>query len=92
MDLNLVLIIYIGVINIAAFFTMDYDKKLAISGRRRISEKTIFTLAIMLGSIGIYAGMYKFRHKTKHMKFVILIPIIIAINCVSTYYLFHMLK
>lgn len=82
-------LIYILIINIMAFIAMWVDKHRAINGdkRNRISEKTLFTYALLLGSVGIYTGMYTFRHKTKHMKFVIGIPIILIINCISIYYI-----
>jgi len=39
------------------------------------------------GAIGVYAGMYKFRHKTKHFKFVIFIPVLIVLNIITIYYI-----
>lgn len=80
-------IIYILIINIFAIILMKYDKKQAIKNNYRISEKTLFIISLLLGSVGIYIGMYMFRHKTKHAKFVICIPIIIVINLISIYYI-----
>ncbi|MNI60904.1 hypothetical protein D3C73_1161450 [compost metagenome] len=45
------------------------------------------TYALLLGSVGIYTGMYKFRHKTKHLKFTIGVPIMFILNCVTLYYI-----
>lgn len=83
------LTIYIVVINILAYIAMYDDKKKAKNGKflYRTSEKTLFTYALFLGSLGIYAGMYKFRHKTKHKKFTIGIPIMFFINLLTIYYL-----
>ena len=71
---------YFLIINFIGFFTMLYDKKLAIKNKFRVSEKSIFVLALLGGALGVYIGMYTFRHKTKHLKFTVLIPITIIIN------------
>jgi uncharacterized membrane protein YsdA (DUF1294 family) len=82
-------ILYTILINIISYFIMKLDKYYARENKRRISEKTLFTLALFLGAIGIYLGMYKFRHKTKHIKFTFLIPILIIINIISAYYIYN---
>lgn len=79
--------LYFLVINILAFCTMGQDKKLAINHNRRISEKTLFMFALLLGALGIWLGMYTFRHKTKHMSFVVMIPIIFILNIITIYYI-----
>lgn len=79
--------IYIILINFIGFFTMYIDKNKAKKGKYRISEKTIFIISILLGSIGVYIGMYKFRHKTKHTLFTVGIPICIIINAFCIYYI-----
>lgn len=66
---------------------MKYDKNQAINKKYRISEKNLFIIAILLGGIGIYIGMYTFRHKTKHVKFIVGIPIAIIINIITIYYI-----
>ena len=88
MELKYYFIIYIILINIISFFVMYIDKKKAEQNKYRISEKTLFILALILGGIGIYSGMYKFKHKTKHLKFTIFIPIIIVLNFITIYFIF----
>jgi uncharacterized membrane protein YsdA (DUF1294 family) len=66
---------------------MFIDKKKAKNGDYRISEKTIFIVSLLLGAIGVYVGMYKFRHKTKHSSFTLGIPICIIINILTIYYI-----
>lgn len=79
--------LYIILINFVGFLVMYIDKNKAKNGRYRISEKTIFVIALLLGAIGVYAGMYKFRHKTKHNIFTVGIPVLIIINIFSVYYI-----
>lgn len=67
---------YVIVINIIGFYLMKIDKNRAKRGGYRIPEKTLFTIAIIFGSIGITLGMKRFRHKTKHKSFVFGIPAI----------------
>lgn len=57
---------------------MYLDKKRAIKKQWRISESTLILTSILGGSIGSLIGMYTFRHKTKHLKFKLGIPIILA--------------
>ncbi len=63
------LISYVVIINIIAFITMGIDKWKAKKRAWRIPEATLFILAGVGGSIGAIAGMYTFRHKTKHRSF-----------------------
>lgn len=81
------LVIYILIINLFAIFLMKYDKVKAINNQYRINEKTLFLIALILGGVGIYIGMYLFRHKTKHVKFTVGIPLIIILNILTIYYL-----
>ena len=48
---------------------MGVDKKRARKHEYRISEKTLWTLAIIGGGTGAFLGMVRFRHKTKHSSF-----------------------
>lgn len=82
-------LIYLFVINCISFFMMYIDKRKAIKGTYRISEKALFISALLLGGIGSYIGMYKFRHKTKHTLFTVGIPVIIVINAFCIYYIIH---
>lgn len=82
-----ILILYIILINIYGFIIMGIDKNLAKKHKRRISENTLFTIAFILGAVGIYIGMFKFRHKTKHTSFLVLVPIMFILNIISIYYL-----
>ncbi|NLM72953.1 MAG: DUF1294 domain-containing protein [Clostridiaceae bacterium] len=71
------LIGYILTINIVAFTTALIDKLASIRQRRRIPEKTLFSLALLGGSVGLYLSMIIIRHKTRHLKFMLGVPLII---------------
>lgn len=73
-------------VNLLGFLLMYLDKKYAKEEKRRIKESTLFLTAILFGSLGILAGMYKFRHKTLHKKFTIGIPLIIVIQIIFIIY------
>ena len=64
-----VALIYIGLMSVWTFIVMGYDKRQAKEKARRISEKSLWTLAILGGGIGAYFGMQTFRHKTRHTSF-----------------------
>lgn len=68
---------------------MYIDKNKAKKGKYRISEKSIFIISLLLGAIGVYIGMYKFRHKTKHLTFTVGIPFLIVLNIVSVWYILY---
>lgn len=76
------MIIYLVLVNAAAFFLMLADKLKAKKGAWRIPERTLIGIAILGGSIGAIAGMNLFRHKTKHPKFSIGLPVILAVQIV----------
>lgn len=81
------IIIYI-MLNTVTYFIVAIDKYRAIKRKWRISEKTLFLLSIFGGALGVYVGMMIFRHKTKHLKFKIGIPIIIIIQIIIFIMLF----
>ena len=73
-------LIYVAAMTLIAFLAMGLDKLKAKRGARRISEKALFLLAILGGSIGSVAGMYAFRHKTQHWYFKIGLPLILLLQ------------
>ena len=71
------ILLYLTIINAAGFLLMLIDKQKARRGAWRIPEATLIWVAILGGSIGSLIGMYFFRHKTRHLKFVLGIPVIL---------------
>ena len=80
------LLIYLLTINAAGFLLMLIDKYKARKNLWRIPEKTLLGVAIMGGSIGSFAGMQLFRHKTRHPQFYIGIPVIMAVQMIAAAY------
>lgn len=78
---------YLLFINILGYLSMGSDKKKAREGKYRISEKALFTIAILGGSIGSIIGMRKFRHKTKHWYFKYGMPGIFILQIIVAFYL-----
>ena len=71
---------YLASVNLLAFTVYGVDKRRAKKDKRRVPEKTLFLLAIIGGSVGAWAGMYTFRHKTRHWYFVWGIPAILLVQ------------
>lgn len=80
------IIIYFIAINLIGFFVMWLDKKKAIKGAWRISEKTLFIITGLGGGIGTITGMYTFRHKTQKLGFVIGFPFITILEIITILY------
>ncbi len=81
--ITVILLIYIGIINLAGFILMGVDKKKAIRNAWRIPEARLFLCALLGGSLGCILGMYTFRHKTKHWYFVWGMPAILVLQIVA---------
>ena len=77
------LLCYLLIINAAGFLLMLVDKWKAKKNRWRVRESTLLLVAALGGSVGSLLGMYAFRHKTKHLKFTLGIPLILAGQCIA---------
>ena len=75
--------IYLIIINAIGFLVMLIDKHRARKNLWRIPERTLIWIAILGGSFGCLLGMYAVRHKTKHTKFTIGLPFILAVQIVA---------
>ena len=85
--LHNIIIIYLFSINIIAFITFGIDKWKATHDRWRISEKTLFGLTFIGGSVGAILGMRIYRHKTKHRTFTIGIPVILFLQVLGYWFI-----
>jgi uncharacterized membrane protein YsdA (DUF1294 family) len=77
-----IILILLLVINLISFFAFYSDKKKAERGEWRISETTLLLLAFCGGGLGAFLGMRIFHHKTKKMKFRILVPIFLILQII----------
>ena len=66
--------------NLITFLLMGLDKRLAVKGKRRISESTLILLALLFGAVGVFIAMPVFHHKTKKPLFLIMVPVALAVN------------
>lgn len=78
-----ILILYLLIVNAIGFILMLVDKIKAKKNLWRIPEATLFLVAVIGGSIGSILGMYTFRHKTKHIKFIVGMPLILAVQVIA---------
>lgn len=69
-------LIWAAVLCVILFFAMGIDKRKARKGRYRISEKSLFVMALLGGALGGWLGMRVFRHKTRHWYFRLFFPVI----------------
>ena len=82
------ILLYLLIVNAIAFILMLADKRMAQKNLWRIPEATLLLSAAIGGSIGSLAGMYTFRHKTRHLKFTLGVPAILIAQIAAVIYLF----
>lgn len=82
-----IVLMYLIIINAAGFLLMLVDKLKAKRGAWRIPEATLMGTAALGGSIGTLIGMYLVRHKTKHLKFTLGVPLILAAQLIAVIFL-----
>ena len=79
--------IYLVTVNLIAFILYGIDKYKSRKSKWRISERTLIIIALIGGSIGALLAMKAFRHKTKHKKFTIGVPIILVAQIATAIYI-----
>jgi len=78
---NVYLLFYFVFFTLAGFRVVVYDKKVAKQcWNRRVDEAAFFVLAIVGGAVGIFTGMLIMHHKTRKLRFMLGIPLIICIQ------------
>lgn len=76
-------VIYFAVISLVTAIVTAIDKYKAKKGSFRISEKVLFVLALLGGSLSEYLTMRLIRHKTLHKRFMIGLPLIMILQLVA---------
>lgn len=74
------ILIYLLLINIAAFAMFGMDKWKAKNRKYRIPEAALLLSAALGGSVGAICGMDFFRHKTLHRRFKVGLPLILFVQ------------
>ena len=80
---------YLLIINAVGFLLMLIDKYKAQNNLWRIPESALMGTAILGGSLGCIIGMYTVRHKTRHLKFKIGLPCLLAVQIIISIFLFQ---
>ena len=83
MELWQICLLYLAVVNVAAFAVCGWDKHLAQKQYWRIPEKTLLLFCALGGSPAFLLGMRCFRHKTRKPKFYIGVPVILLLQVVA---------
>lgn len=78
--------LYLVVMNLLGVYLMWTDKRRAKKHLWRVPEKALFGCSLLGGSIGTWAGMYLFRHKTRHWYFVVGMPLILLCQAALVIY------
>ena len=81
------LLLYLLIINALGVALMLADKWKARKNLWRIPEATLMAVAALGGSVGSLLGMYAVRHKTKHLKFTVGIPLILGLQLLLAVFL-----
>lgn len=66
--------------NLIALIAYVSDKRKAKKGKWRTPEAMLIAFAWLFGSVGALIGMYGFRHKTQHIKFILLVPLAFVVQ------------
>ena len=74
----LLLALYFLFISLVAMIVTYADKKKAKKGKWRVPEATLLIISALGGSVFMLISMLIIRHKTKKLKFMLGIPLIIA--------------
>lgn len=86
-----IFVVYIAVISVFSVIMCIYDKIISKRNRveLRVSEKALMILSALGGSVAMLITMLVIRHKTKHLKFMLGIPLIIVAQAVIVFLLFY---
>ncbi|MGN0489146.1 MAG: DUF1294 domain-containing protein [Ruminococcus sp.] len=79
------ILIYLILINLFAVIITYYDKRCAIKKKWRVKESSLLLVSFLGGSICMYFTMIIIRHKTKHLKFMLGIPVIIIFQAIIAF-------
>ena len=85
-----ILFIYLIVINMISVIITIYDKRAAVKRRWRVRESTLLIVSALGGSVLMYLIMLLIRHKTRHVKFMLGIPLIFILQCTLAFFIWRL--
>lgn len=74
--------------NLFVLLLYGIDKRRAKLGKYRIPERTLLLCSFLLGGMGAFAGVFLLRHKSRHTKFVILVPLFLILQIALAFSVF----
>ena len=89
---HIVIIAYFTVINLVAVIMTLYDKSASRNRKRRIKERTLLLVSLFGGAVIMLVTMRGIRHKTKHAKFMVGLPLIIILQIAVTTFIWWRLN
>lgn len=78
----MIVAVFVGAMSVITFFLFGIDKLKAKKGSYRIPEKVLIGFSFFFGAIGGILGMYFFHHKTRKVKFYVLVPLFAALQII----------
>ncbi len=86
-----IVLAYILIMSVISVVVCIWDKKISKKNRveLRIPEKVLLILSALGGSVAMFICMLLMRHKTKHAKFMVGIPVIMILQAALVFALFY---
>lgn len=86
--MTIIYAVFLVIMSAVSIITTVYDKIAAKTGNKRISERTLLLYGLFGGAPVMFVTMQIIRHKTKHLKFMIFLPIISALHIALLMYIY----
>lgn len=83
---------YLILVNLISLVLCWIDKRASIRGDWRVRESTLLLCAALGGAAGLYLGMRALRHKTRHLKFTLLVPLFLLLQIAVLFWLVPQLR
>lgn len=89
--INIIVLAYVAIISLISVIVCIYDKGISKKNRveLRIPEATLLLLSALGGSVAMFATMLLVRHKTKHVKFMLGIPLIMIAQAAAVFAVYY---
>ena len=89
--ITIIALAYIAIISLISIIVCVYDKVISKKNRveLRIPEAVLLLLSALGGSVAMFVTMLLIRHKTKHVKFMLGIPIIMILQAAAVYAVYY---